>query len=123
MSHTITIYEKPTCSTCRNVKKAFDAHGIDFNAVNYIIEPLSKSVLTKMIAGLDVEAKALVRTNEEEYKALGVNVASMTNAQIVDLLVAHPAIMQRPVVEYNGKYILGRPVDKIEAFLATIAKT
>src|SRR5690349_14973154 len=91
MKQAITIYEKPTCSTCRQVKKAFDANGIDFNAVNYFIDPVSKSTLEKMVKGLDVPAKDLIRTKEEEFKKLNLDIDAMSPKEIVDVLVAHPA--------------------------------
>ena len=117
MKHAITIYEKPTCSTCRQVVKSFEAHGVPFEKINYIIDPPTRETLTAMVARLDVPAKELIRTKEAEFKALGVDADTMTNAHIVTLLAEHPALMQRPVIEHDGKYSLGRPLEKIDKFL------
>lgn len=122
MNHLITIYEKPTCSTCRQVKKAFDARGIAFDTIIYIIDPPSKADLERIVAGLDVPAQELVRTKEDEFKKLGLDISMMSPTEIVNLLSQHPALMQRPIIEIKGKYILGRPVDKIEHFLDEMAK-
>ena len=122
MNHDITIYEKPTCSTCRQVKKVFDSHGIEFETINYIIDPPSKSGLEKIISGLDVPMQELVRTKEEEFKKLNMDISTMSKADIVTVLHHHPGLMQRPVIEIRGKYVLGRPVGKIEKFLDEMAK-
>lgn len=122
MNLPITIYEKPTCSTCRQVLKAFETAGVPFDKVNYIISPPSKATLTKVVAGLDVPAQELIRTKEEEFRGLGLDAATMSSAQIVDLLHAHPALMQRPVLVIGDKYVLGRPVDKVERVLRSLKK-
>ncbi len=112
-----TIYEKPTCSTCRNVMQEFRARGIDFDDINYIIDPPSKATLKKIVAGIDCAPRDLVRTKEPEFKELGIDPETLTASTVVDLLAAHPTLLQRPVIEHNGKYLLGRPAEKVAAWL------
>ncbi len=120
MQHKITIYEKPTCSTCRNVMKAFQAHGIDFEAINYIIDPIPASKLKEIVEKVDATPQELIRTKEEDFKALKINPKTLTKADALKILQKHPNLIQRPIIEVGNKIILGRPVEKVEELLGSL---
>ncbi len=66
----ITVYEKPTCTTCRNVSKILIENGVDFDKVNYYIKPFSKAKLKTLLKKMDLTPVELLRKNETAYKEL-----------------------------------------------------
>jgi arsenate reductase len=117
MAERYTVYEKPTCSTCRQVMNLFQERGIAYDAINYIVDPPSVAVLQAIVAGINVEPRALVRTKEPAFKALNIVAESLTAAAVVALLAEHPALLQRPIIGHEGAYVLGRPADAVAQFL------
>lgn len=119
MADKITVYEKPTCSKCREADRLLRELGVDFEKVNYIIEPLGEAKLRELIGKMRIEPRKLLRTNEPLYKELGLGARQLGDDEIIRLLVEHPALLQRPIVERGGRAVLGRPVENIREFLAS----
>lgn len=111
MAKTITVYEKPTCTTCRKLNKLFAEKGIGYDRVNYFIDPLTEEKLTALLKKADIGPYAVLRRNEPEFKPLGIK-ADTPPAEIIRHIVAHPAILQRPIVEIGNKAVLARPIEK-----------
>lgn len=109
----ITVYEKPTCSTCRNTVKILNEKGIDFEKVNYYIKPFSKSKLKSLLKKMNMKPGELLRKNEEAYKELNFKEKNYTEEEILELMVKNPDLVQRPIVEIGEKAILARPAEKI----------
>ena len=102
----ITVYEKPTCTKCREMNKFLVDQGIDFSKVNYYIEPLDEKKLSE-----------LLRTTESIYRELGLGKKDLSDDEIVALMVKHPDLMQRPIVERGERAVLGRPVENVKELL------
>ncbi|OGX06553.1 MAG: arsenate reductase [Omnitrophica bacterium RIFCSPLOWO2_12_FULL_50_11] len=115
----ITIYEKPTCTTCRQVHTALVESGVDFNAVNYYVEPLSRPKLKELVQKMGIRAAELFRKKEEVYKKLNLAAkeAKLSDDEALDLLVKYPDLLQRPIVEKGSKAILARPAERIKEIL------
>lgn len=113
----ITIYQKTTCTTCRQVYTALKESGVDFDAVNYYLEPLSKPKLKELIKKMGIPASGLFRTQEEIYKKLKLASKKVSEEEAVDLMVKHPDLIQRPIVEKGSKAILARPADRLKEIL------
>lgn len=113
----ITIYQKPTCTTCRQVHNALKESGVDFDAVDYFLEPIPKAKLKELLKKMGLPARDLLRKKEEVYKALKVDERNMTEEQLIDLMVKHPELIQRPIVEKAGRAILARPADRLREIL------
>jgi arsenate reductase len=109
----ITVYEKPTCSTCRKVFKILTENGVDFEKVNYYIEPFSKSLLKKLLKKMNMKPEELLRKNEVAYKELELANKKYTSDEILDLMIENPDLVQRPIVEKGDIAILARPAEKI----------
>lgn len=109
----ITVYEKPTCSTCRNTVKILNEKGIDFEKVNYYIKPFSKNKLKSLLKKMNMKPGELLRKNEEAYKELNFKEKNYTEEEILELMVKNPDLVQRPIVEIDQKAILARPAEKI----------
>ncbi len=113
----ITIYQKPTCTTCRQVFKVLQESGVDFKSVNYYTDPLSKSDLKVLLKKMGISAAELLRTKEDIYKQLGLGNKDLGSEEILDLMVKHPDLIQRPIVEKGSKAILARPAERIKEIL------
>lgn len=113
----ITVYEKPTCTKCREMDKFLRESGVDFAKVNYYIKPISKKKLKELIKKMNISPRELLRKSEPVYKELELAGSSHTDAQLVDLMVQHPDLMQRPIVERGDKAVLGRPTENVKELL------
>lgn len=109
----ITVYEKSTCTTCRKVAKLLIENGVDFEKVNYYIEPFSKSQLQSLLKKMKMKPSELLRKNESVYKDLKIKEKKLSEDLILDLMIKHPDLVQRPIVEKGNKAILARPPENI----------
>lgn len=110
----ITIYQKPTCTTCRQVYQVLKERGVDFESVNYYVDPISKPKLRELLKKMGISAKELLRTKEEIYKKLKLSEKELPEDEIVDLMAKHPDLIQRPIVEKGPKAVLARPAERIK---------
>ncbi len=109
----IVVYEKPTCTTCRKVSKLLLEKGVDFEKVNYYINPLSKEKLNSLLKKMDMKPSELLRKNEEKYKELKIKEKNYSEEQILKLMIKYPDLVQRPIIEYGNKAVLARPPQKL----------
>ncbi len=109
----ITVYEKPTCTTCRKVSKILIDKGVDFDKVNYYIEPFSKSKLKSLLKKMNIKPEELLRKNENAYKELDIKNKKYSGEEILNLMINNPDLVQRPIVEMGDKAVLARPPEKI----------
>jgi arsenate reductase len=113
----IVVYQKPTCTTCRQVHAALKESGVDFDAVDYYLEPIPKAKLKDLLRKMGLKARDLLRTKEEIYKRLKLGERDLTEAEIIDLMVEHPDLIQRPIVEKGSRAILARPAERLKEIL------
>jgi arsenate reductase (glutaredoxin) len=85
--------------------------------VNYYLEPLSKVKLTELIRKMGIKPRELLRTSEAVYRELGLGKGEFTDDQIISLMVKHPDLIQRPIVEKGSRAVLGRPVENVKQLL------
>lgn len=113
----VTIYHNPRCSTSRAALEAAEAAGVEVEVVQYLKTPLTNAQLRALIAKLDDAPTDLVR-RDANFAQLGLTPEAVaTPDQVVATLTDHPELMQRPVLERNEKAIIGRPKDRVPAFL------
>ena len=113
----IVIYQKPTCSTCRQVHTALKESGVDFESIDYYTDPLPKTKLKDLIRKMGIKPRDLLRTKEAVYKSLRLGERELTDNDLVDLMVAHPELIQRPIVEKGARAILARPPERLKDIL------
>ena len=113
----ITVYEKPTCTTCRKVAKAFSEQGIDFEKVNYYTKPFTKNKLKELLTKMSMKPSELLRKNDEAYKKLKSKSAQLTEDEILNLMIKNPDLVQRPIVEKGNRAILARPPERIREIM------
>ncbi len=113
----IVIYQKPTCTTCRAVHAALKESGVDFTAVDYYVDPIPRKKLLELLKKMKASPADLLRTKEPIYKTLKIREGNLTDDQIVDLMVKHPDLIQRPIVEKGSRAILARPAERLKEIL------
>lgn len=111
MAAKITVYEKPTCTTCRNLTKLFIENGVDWDKVNYFIEPFTEKKLSGLLKKTGLRPYDVLRRAEPDFKGLGIN-ADTSDADVIQAMVKFPSIIQRPIVEVGDKAVLARPIEK-----------
>jgi arsenate reductase (glutaredoxin) len=89
--------------------------GVDFEKVNYYIEPLSEKKLRDLISKMGIKPRALLRSSESIYRELGMGKKDFSDDEIISLMVAHPDLIQRPIIERGDRAVLGRPVENVKA--------
>ena len=117
MSDQITVYEKPTCTKCREMDRFLRESGVDFDKVNYYLEPLSEKKLRELIRKMGLKPRELLRTSEAIYRELGIGKKDLSDDELIQLMVKHPDLMQRPIVERGDRAVLGRPTENVKELL------
>ena len=109
----ITIYHNPRCSKSRQALQLLRDKGIEPVIVQYLKTPPDKSTLKQLLGMLDMRPRQLMRTKEKEYKELGLDDDSLGDEQLIEAMVEHPRLMERPVVVNGDKAAVGRPPEKV----------
>ena len=117
MSDNLVIYEKPTCTKCREMNRFLHDNGVDFSKVNYYIEPLTRKKLTELLGKMKLTPRDILRTSEPIYRELGLGKGEFTDDKIISLMIKHPDLIQRPIVERGNRAVLGRPTENVKSLL------
>ena len=117
MDEPITVYEKPTCSKCREADRLLRESGVDFEKVNYYIEPIGEAKLRELLRKMGAGPRDILRSGEAVYKELGLGEREVSDEELIRLMAAHPDLIQRPIVERGERAVLGRPTEKIRELL------
>ena len=113
----VTIYQKPTCSTCRQAVQLLQESGKPFTTINYYEKRFTKAQLKSLLKKAGLSPKDILRTKENVYKELGLAKKNLSDDEWLDVLVAHPDLIQRPIVEKGEKAILARPAETVKELL------
>ncbi|MGV4091539.1 glutaredoxin-dependent arsenate reductase [Citrobacter freundii] len=94
----ITIYHNPACGTSRNTLEMIRNSGTEPNVILYLENPPSRDELVKLIADMGISVRALLRKNVETYEELGLAEDKFTDDQLIDFMLQHPILINRPIV-------------------------
>jgi arsenate reductase len=109
----VTIFHNPQCSKSRGALGILKERGVDHAIVEYLKAPPDRATLARILALLGGPPGALVR-RDSRYKELGLGEADhASREQVVDLLVKHPELMERPVVIAGDRAVIGRPPERV----------
>lgn len=108
-----TYYHNPRCSKSRQALTILNEHGIEPAIINYLETPPNKATLQKILSQLGISARQLLRKGEEEYKQLGLTDESLSEDALIDAMVKHPILIERPIVIVGNKAIIARPPEKV----------
>ena len=109
---TCEIWHNPRCSKSRQTVELLEANGIDAQVVKYLEELPSVETMKDILKKLNISARELMRTTEDEYKELGLKDEKDEN-KLIEAMVAHPKLIQRPIVIKGDKAVLGRPPENV----------
>jgi arsenate reductase len=109
----LTLYHNPRCSKARGALELLEARGLAPTVVRYLETPLDAAQLKRLLGKLGISARQLLRTGEDEYKTLNLADQSLSQDDLIDAIVAHPKLMERPILEAGDKAVIGRPPEKI----------
>jgi arsenate reductase len=108
----LTVYEKPTCTTCRNLVALLEERGIDFELVNYHVDPLPEEKIRELVRKTGGSAAELLRKREPAYRE-HIEGRDLSDDELIALMAEHPPLLQRPVVERGERAVLARPVERV----------
>jgi len=91
--------------------------GIPFEKVNYYLEPLTKNRLSQLIKKMKLKPRDLLRTGEPIYRELEIGKREFADDELLSLMVKHPDLIQRPIVERGNRAVLGRPTENVKKLL------
>ena len=109
----VQIFHNPSCSKSRGALEILQERGVDANVVRYLDTPPDRATIERILDAIDDEPIALVRTDDAKFKDAGLTKADVaTRAQVIDVLLKHPEVMQRPVVFVGERAVIARPSEK-----------
>jgi len=91
--------------------------GVDFEKVNYYIEPLNEKKLRDLIKKMGINPRELLRSSESVYRELEIGKKDFSDDEVIALMIKHPDLIQRPIVERDDRAVLGRPVENVKSLL------
>ncbi len=94
----ITIYHKPACGTSRNTLELIRNAGVEPTVIHYLETPPSRATLVALIAAMDMPVRDLLRKNVPPFEELGLAEESFSDDELVDAMLAHPILINRPIV-------------------------
>ena len=106
------LYHNPKCTKSREVLKYFVANNINFEICDYMKNPLSKNDLTVILRELNYRPSDLIRKSEMEYKQF-VKGKGLSEDEILSLMLKYPKLIERPIVLWDGKAVVARPIEKL----------
>ena len=113
----VRIYHNSRCSKSRGTLELLQARGIEPEVVNYLDTPPSAEELKTLLRLLGMTPRQLLRTGEAACEELGLADPAVGDEAIVQAMVAHPKLIERPIVVVDGKAALGRPPEAVLAIL------
>lgn len=118
MTQQVTIYHNPRCSKSRETLALLQEQGIEPQIIQYLDTPLDAATLKTLLKELGFSsARQLMRHKEDLYKELNLADESLTEDQLIDAMVNHPKLIERPIVVKGKKARIGRPPEQILTIL------
>jgi arsenate reductase len=109
----VKIYHNPRCSKSRQTLSLLQEQGIEPEVIEYLQHPPGKTQLKKILALLDMQPRDLMRKKEAEYKENHLDDPTLSKDQLIDAMIQHPKLIERPIVLCGDKAALGRPPEKV----------
>ena len=107
------ILHNPRCSKSRQTMQLLKDRGIEPEVIEYLKDVPDSSELRDIIEMLGVSPREIMRTKEKVYKELGLDDPDLNNNMLIEAMVDHPVLIERPIVIANGKAAIGRPPQKV----------
>lgn len=109
----VTIYHNPRCSKSRQTLALIEERGITPDVVLYLDNPPSATALKGLLQQLGISPRELLRKGEDAYKELQLSDTSLSDKQLIEAMVKHPKLIERPIVVNGDRAVLGRPPENV----------
>ncbi len=111
--HKPIIYHNPRCSKSRQTLKILQQHSLTPTVIEYLKTPPDSNELKNILDKLKLSPREILRNNEPEYQKNQLGHAELSDDAIIQAIIANPILMQRPIVIFGDKAIIGRPPEKV----------
>ena len=111
------IYHNARCSKSRATVAILEQNDVDFEVVNYLVNPPSESELKSILKDLDISARELLRRGESKFKELGLSDKSLSEDYLIKSMLEFPILIERPIVRTEKGAVIGRPPENVNSIL------
>jgi len=119
---TLTVYEKPTCSTCVELRALLRERGVEFASIDYHARGIEEQELHELLRKMDAGPRAVLRAREPLVEELGLEDPRVGDDELIAHMSEHPALVQRPIVVLGQRALLARPVERVLELLSPVAR-
>lgn len=109
----VTIYHNPRCSKSRQTLALLQEHGIEPTIIEYLKTPPDAETLRRLLDALGLSPRELMRRKEKEYKELGLDDPSLSDDDLIQAMIEHPRLIERPIVVTDKGVAIGRPPENV----------
>ncbi len=112
-----TIYHNPRCSKSRASLAILEQHEIDLEILEYLKTPPTRSELKQVLKLLACTPRDLIRTGQSEYRENNLDNMQLSDDELIDAMITHPILIERPIVIRGDKAVIGRPPESVLSLL------
>ena len=109
----VKIYHNPRCSKSRQTLEILNKKKLDIDIIEYLKSPLDSNEIFNILKKLNYTARDLLRRGEDIYKNKNLSDKSLTDDFLIDMMSKNPILIERPIVVFNDKAVIGRPPEKV----------
>ena len=109
----VEIYHNPRCSKSRQTLQLLEENGIEPKITKYLETPPDRKTLESILGMLSMEPRDLMRKREAEYKENGLDNPELSRDELIQAMLDHPRLIERPIVINKGKAAIGRPPESV----------
>jgi len=109
----LTLYHNPRCSKSRSALELLEGRGLTPTIIRYLETPPTAAELQDVLNKLGIAPRQLLRTGEDEYKQLNLANPDLSDEQLIEAMVAHPPLIERPILVAGDRATVGRPPEKV----------
>jgi len=109
----LTLYHNPRCSKSRSALELLEGRGLPPTIIRYLETPPTDAELQDVLNKLGIAPRQLLRTGEDEYKQLNLANPDLSDEQLIEAMVAHPRLIERPILVAGDRATVGRPPEKV----------
>ena len=111
------IYHNARCSKSRATLAILEQNDVDFDIVNYLVNPPSESEIKSILKDLGINARDLLRKGEAKFKELGLSDKTLSEEHLIKSMIEFPILIERPIVRTEKGAVIGRPPENVNSIL------
>ena len=111
------IYHNARCSKSRATLAILEQNDMDFDVVNYLVNPPSESEIKSILKDLGINARDLLRKGEAKFKELGLSDKTLSEEHLIKSMIEFPILIERPIVRTEKGAVIGRPPENVNSIL------